>query len=142
MDIRYNLPRAQRKLLKELRCQKDLKIVMCDKNLGPGLMTVDQYRSMCFRHLRTGPYRQVQLDLELLKPYLRFVVTHFYERVKRFTSSYPEIIMDKFDERGLNIIFGMPKLHKKTKEVKPRHITSDSNGIYIMALALASTAVC
>ena len=56
---RINLNLTQRSLLREFRRRVDLKAVMCDKNLGQAIMTVDDYREVYFKYLLSGPYELI-----------------------------------------------------------------------------------
>lgn len=129
-----NLNRKNRNLLRKLMNNKDFKIIPSDKNLGPCIMTITQYRNFCLKFLENPASTHYELiteeELQQKISNLRSTLRLLHDTLFiRFRNSIPnsDIIIHDIENKGENIFYGMPKLHKKTMGIRP--IISNSNGI-------------
>ncbi|TMW68854.1 hypothetical protein Poli38472_001010 [Pythium oligandrum] len=125
-----NLNSSQRHLLKSLVHAPHLKVLMTDKNLGPALMTHQQYVDFCLDHL---------LDPEIYKPIyrartdveaqLKLVVAAFHSSALRRYGEMSDlkIVIYQLPLKRLNRFYALAKIHKP--QLAPRPIISNANSI-------------
>ena len=116
----WNLNTKQRELLDQLSKQKQFKILQTDKNLGPAIMTTEQYWSFCLQHLRQA---------DVYDP----ILTGFPEdNIFRLVHQYLTDLVHTFpcERRDARIIacernckppyfHGVPKVHKSPMGCRP-----------------------
>ena len=120
-------------LLHTLR-QSNLHVLSTDKNLGPAVMTRDQYLRWCLTHLAdTNTYSRSVSPLSALRRLLR-------TRIRRLMASMREehghrhdfkdtkIIAHELEYKNLNKFYALAKVHKPTLQLRP--IVSNSNTIF------------
>jgi hypothetical protein len=127
-----NLSTSQKTTLKLLQDRKDLKVCMTDKNLGPALLSTDQYIKLVKSHLNTTTYRKCQINSHSNEDtYVRLVrakVMAFASKVQsNFPRKSPNIITHDIKNKRLNLLYGNPKIHKIPLKIRP--IVSNSNGL-------------
>lgn len=115
-NIRHNLSLKQRLTLKQLRHHPTLKVVKCDKNLGPAILTREQYLRLCLQHLQGTSKSYERLDEQPNITELQEKVRNMYSLI---CSKYPDeqkyakIITHNLAQTGLAKFHGMPKIHKR-----------------------------
>lgn len=123
-----NLARPYRTRLAEFSNQNDTIIVPTDKNLGPALLTTQQYRDMVCKHLNQSDiYQSVSLPNQ---EGIRRLVISYHAKVLRHSGRDKKslaIIIDELDSRGIGRFYGLIKIHKNPIAIRP--IVSGSNGI-------------
>lgn len=125
-----NLNASQRKLLKTLLHADHLKVLLTDKNLGPAVMTHEQYVDFCLDHLSdTKTYVQVHRPPNEIEQLLRTVVSAFVSSARNRFGELKElqIVTDKMYLRRLNRFYALAKIHKPTLGLRP--IVSNANSI-------------
>ena len=126
---RSNLTKQQHALIKSFRAQNDLKIIITDKNLGPGIMTTLQYETWCLDHLNnTSVYKQIE-ERKYHLTHLKTCVTRFHLKLIRTLQATPivdkrlikstQIIIHNINKTTLPYLYGMPKVHKTPMGIRP-----------------------
>lgn len=129
---RSNLDTTQRRMLKELLERNDLTVAAADKNLGPCVLTTDQYRDLCLDHLNKGNYDLVDKTVDEIAASLRTQAIDFAGWIEGMKPELGRDMQTKIitaynDDRSVNLMYGLPKIHKKTLAIRP--IISNSRGI-------------
>jgi hypothetical protein len=131
-SFQYNLNHFQRNLLKEMKKNKILKRVETDKNLGPALMTHEQYQQFCLHHLNQNEiYEKIDhIPLEEIK----WKVQSFYDQL---IQSFPHerknarIIISSLHTSEASYFHGIPKIHKTPFGCRPiiSNVNSPTQGL-------------
>ena len=128
----WNLNRNQRLLLRTIRHQNHLKILNTDKNLGPAVMTMDQYKSFCLEHLNDrGTYRRIEVipmeqTIRRIKQFHQELVCAFpYEQKNA------KIIVHQLEASTPAYFHGIPKIHKTPMGCRPivSNVNAPTNGL-------------
>lgn len=128
----WNLNRNQRRILRDLRFQKDLKILQSDKNLGPVIMTTAQYYQFCNDHLNQPDVYQSVPEIPLGQ--IKDNISSFH---KRLISDFPfeernaRIIVAFLDKSETAYFHGIPKIHKTPMACRPivSNVSAPTNGL-------------
>lgn len=122
-----NLSTLQKNMLSYLVHQTDITVLDCDKNLGPAVLTTDQYISLCLQQLHDDTtYTQCNAPVATVKKLL-------LSRLRKYSSTLPSndpstrIVTHNIDNLGLNTFYGLLKIHKPTLCIRP--IVANTNGI-------------
>lgn len=119
---KYNLTKYQRRLVKEIKTRNELKIVNTDKNLGPAIMTKQQYEMLCLEHLSQNAYQQVEtVNIDAIKKLVKNFHTSF---IKNKSIGFGDkkdalIIIAGLDQATLSYFHGLPKIHKSPLAMRP-----------------------
>jgi hypothetical protein len=122
-SFKHNLTINQRKLLSDLKNNDTLKLVNTDKNLGPAIMTYDQYRDFCYNHLNSNTYLQVftnhlESSRQTVKEFYMEFVTHL-DKHDKITKKQARIIVHNLEQSELAYFYALPKIHKKPYGLRP-----------------------
>jgi len=134
----FNLNARQRKTLAELKNSKTLIVIPSDKNLGPVLLTTEQYLELCYKHLKDEKLKGQSTYLEykgnetILEKRLRATVIRLYKRwIPREKCKEKikdmKIITNEIETKTINSMYGLVKIHKKVLSIRP--IISNAKGI-------------
>lgn len=119
-QMKFNLPKRRRQLLKEMCMNNNLKIVNTDKNLGPAIMTMDQYTDFCLNHLQQPEVYQKIHKIPLSAIKKRVIAFH-----TKLISDFPnekknaKIIIHQIEDTNNSYFHGLPKIHKKPMGCRP-----------------------
>lgn len=128
-----NLNYHQRRLLDNIRHQQQhLKILATDKNLGPAVMTMEQYRDFCMAHLNQ-PHAYEKVDIIPIQM-IRDRITRFHQQyIRTFPSQQKDvrIITAYLDASTPAYFHGIPKIHKQPMGCRPivSNVTAPTNGL-------------
>jgi hypothetical protein len=121
----HNLNRTQRILLKTLMNRQDLKVVLTDKNLGPAILTRQQYIDLCLDHLMdTTTYIQKKAPAQAITKMVQSTLRSFYKKLFHQYCLHPDwnstkIIKFELEEKKLNKFYGLAKIHKPKLCIRP-----------------------
>ena len=124
---KYNLSPHQRRLIKKIAFLPDIKISLSDKNLGPCILTVQQYHELCYKHINSPSYTQVEQSRESICALLRHKARSFFQSLPSREKKNGKIIHFDIRRKTLNKFYGLIKLHKKELAIRP--IVSNANAI-------------
>lgn len=129
---RYNLNRRMRTLLRNMKRQKQLKILNTDKNLGPAIMTCAQYKEFCMQHLeQANTYERVdEIPLQAIKSR----IIGYYNLLIRTAPNQAKdarIIVHNLESSDAAYFHALPKIHKTPMGCRPivSSINSPTNGL-------------
>ena len=134
-----NLSKHQFNILNHLRSNKDIIIIQCDKNLGPGVMQRETYiREMLRQHLQDGKgtYRQISKDYS--REVMRKVKENMREIIRgRLSDTEHKYFSRKFQADTIRardcLFYGMAKVHKNTFPVPLRPVVSQCGTLSAIA---------
>jgi hypothetical protein len=128
--LRWNINKRQRELLHTLCNNKKFKILNTDKNLGPAIMTMQQYQEFCMEHLiQEDIYEQVA---EIQVNCIRSQVKKFYAWVmEHYPQEKAKIMIHNIENTTAAYFHGIPKIHKQPMGCRPivSNLTSPTQGI-------------
>ena len=106
-----NLSKQQRRLLNDLTKRNDVVITESDKNLGPCLLSKDQYVSLCEDHLSSSAYRKEEVcDISHIRTKIRQLYSRMLDR--GLSNQDIRIIIHCLENSEVPKFRGIPKLHK------------------------------
>ena len=120
-----NLTQQQRQLIHLLKQNQNLMVIPTDKNLGPALLTHQQYLDLCNEHLKSNIYQLTSKSAKIIKGKLIKVVRGFHRTLPY--SKDNKIIIHNLDNYSINYFYGLLKIHKKKLAIRP--IVSNAGSI-------------
>lgn len=131
-SLKCNLNNRQRKLLQQLKYQKELKILNTDKNLGPAIMSMQQYREFCLNHLQQADIYE-QVDSIPLKTIQLIIKQYHKELIKKhpYAAKQAKIIIHNIDYTTTAYFHALPKIHKSPMGCRPivSNINTPTHGL-------------
>jgi len=118
-----NLTPIQKKVLKDLKANKNIIIKPTDKNLGPAAMDIETYiQQILQEHLLTSSYRQLTKEeakhrTENLKLTFKNLFNAHKEALSKSETTYFQRSLQLHCR--LPIFYGLPKVHKNPVSLRP-----------------------
>jgi hypothetical protein len=119
----FNLSSEQRTLLGELKENYDLFVLQADKNLGPVLMTKQQYLEFCLNHLNQPQYYKRIKEAPIKE--LIWMIRTLHAKVIRLIHQdelemkYAKHIVYNIGDTKLGRFYALAKIHKTPLQLRP-----------------------
>jgi len=118
-----NLTYNQKQTLQTLKKNSDFIIIPTDKNLGPAILTRQDYISQCLsEHLLTNNYQQLsdRKAVEKINTTKSKLIQIFNEHKHHLKDAETTYFLRSFKtQHRTPIFYGMPKVHKKPMKLRP-----------------------
>lgn len=108
--IKHNLPLALRRLITELKMNKEIQVTNTDKNLGPAILLKSHYLELCNKHLNNKESYCLMEGYQLKS--LLNLIENTAEKIKKFGGLETKIITNELQSCKFSRFYMLPKIHK------------------------------